>query len=221
MTTAVAAFDFDGTLSRRDSLLPFVALVAGRVATAKAVAAAAPMLVAARRDPARRDAAKAAVLRATLAGRRADELRDLGARYARLVVSRHLNPVVLARLDDHRAAGHDLVLVSASLTFYLDPVAARLGIPAVLATEMEVGPDGRLTGAIAGANVRGAEKARRLDEWLGGRRVVVYAYGDSEGDDHLLARADHPVRVDRRGRLPRDVSPVPVESGTGTEPTLR
>jgi phosphatidylglycerophosphatase C len=91
----------------------------------------------------------------------------------------------------------------------------------VLATEMEVGPDGRLTGAIAGANVRGPEKARRLDEWLGGRGAVVYAYGDSEGDDDLLARADHPVRVDRRGRLPRDIPPVRVESGTSTAPTLR
>lgn len=198
----VAAFDFDGTLSSRDNFLPFLRLVAGRRDYTRALAAAAPALVRAARDPARRDDAKAVVLRRTLGGRREDALRDLGTRYARLVVTRHLHPAVVARLEAHRVAGHELVLVSASLHLYLDRVAELLGIPVVLATAMAVGPDGRLTGEIHGANVRGAEKARRLDAWLDGDEVTVFAYGDSDGDAELLARADHPVQVDRRGRIP-------------------
>lgn len=202
-TRAVAAFDFDGTLSSRDNVLAYLRVVAGTGELARAVAAAAPALLAARRDPSQRDVAKEVVLRRTLAGRRDDYLRDLGARYARLVVLEHLHPEVVARLDAHRAAGHELVLVSASLRLYLEPIAELLGVPTVLATAMEVGPDGRLTGELAGANVRGPEKARRLDEWLGsGDGVVVYAYGDSDGDRELLARADHPIRVDRHGRIP-------------------
>jgi phosphatidylglycerophosphatase C len=198
----VAAFDFDGTLSSRDNFIRFVTLVAGPVETAKAVAAALPALLAARRDPSRRDEAKAVLLRATMRGRTDAYLRDLGARFARLVVAEHLNPEVRDRLEAHRRAGHELVIVSASLTCYLEPAAALLGIPTVLATEMEVGPDGRLTGAMAGPNVRGPEKAARLDAWLDGAPAVVYAYGDSHGDTELLARADHPVLVDKRGRLP-------------------
>src|SRR5262249_47311210 len=122
----VAAFDFDGTLSSRDNFIPFLRIVAGNPAVARAVAAATPAIAASRRDPAQRDVAKEIVLRRTLAGRREAYVRDLGARYARLVVARHLHPDVRARLDDHRAAGHDVVLVSASLTLYLDPIAARL-----------------------------------------------------------------------------------------------
>ncbi len=204
----VAAFDFDGTLSSRDNFLRFVKLVAGTADTAKAMAAAAPTLLASRRDKAQRDVAKAIVLRRTMEGRSEAYVRDLGARFARLVVDNHLHPEVAARLDTHRAAGHELVIVSASLPAYLDPAADLLGIGTVLATELEVGTDGRLTGELAGANVRGPEKARRLEAWLDGAAATVYAYGDSHGDTELLARADHPALVDRRGRIPAGAAPV-------------
>jgi phosphatidylglycerophosphatase C len=202
----VAAFDFDGTLSSRDNVLAYLRVVAGSGEVARAIVAAAPALLATRRDPAQRDVAKEILLRRTLAGRRDEYARDIGARLARQIVTRHLYSDVTARLRAHRAAGHHVVFVSASLSLYLDPVAELLGVPTVLATTMEVDADGRLTGEIAGANVRGAEKARRLDEWLASQAgfadAVVYAYGDSDGDRELLARADHPVRVDRRGRIP-------------------
>lgn len=202
----IAAFDFDGTLSSRDNFLRFVRLVAGTAPTARAMIAAAPTLLATRRDPAQRDAAKAIVLRRTMHDRPGAHVRDLGNGFAREVVDRHLHPEVAARLAAHRRAGHELVIVSASLTAYLEPAAEILGIGTVLATELEVGPDGRLTGEIAGANVRGPEKARRLDAWItdggGDADVTIYAYGDSHGDAELLARANHAVLVDRRGRVP-------------------
>ncbi len=83
------------------------------------------------------------------------------------------------------------MIVSASLADYLRPIAEHLRFDAVLATELEIGDDGRLTGP-SGANVRGAEKARRLDEWLAGATPFVWAYGDSSGDNELWARADRP-----------------------------
>ena len=56
-----------------------------------------------------------------------------------------------------------------------------------------------LTGALSGANVRKAEKARRLSDWLRRRRPYeLWAYGDSSGDDELLAMADHPTWIGRR-----------------------
>jgi phosphatidylglycerophosphatase C len=196
-TECVAAFDFDGTLSTRDNFLPYLRIVAGTGDLARAIAAAVPALAASRRDPRQRDVAKAIVIRGTLAGRSEAYLRDVGARYARLVVARYLAPDSLARLEAHRADGHALVLVSASLHVYLDAIAELLGVDAVLATALAVDADGRCTGELAGANVRGVEKVRRLDEWLAGRDMVVHAYGDSSGDDELLARADHGTRVGR------------------------
>ena len=88
------------------------------------------------------------------------------APFAADVIARHLRAEAVERADWHRTQGHRLVIVSASLAVYLRPIAEHLRFDAVLATELEVGDDGRLTGAIDGANVRGAEKARRLDAWL-------------------------------------------------------
>jgi HAD superfamily hydrolase (TIGR01490 family) len=197
----VAAFDFDGTLSTRDNFLPYLRIVAGTRDLARAIATAAPALAASRRDPRQRDVAKAIVLRGTVAGRRDEYLRDLGARYARLVAAQHLAPDTVTRLEEHRAQGHEIVFVSASLHVYLDPIAELLGADAVLATALEVDADGRCTGEIAGANVRGIEKVRRLETWLAGRDVVLHAYGDSTGDEELLARAHHAIRVGRGGTL--------------------
>ena len=68
-----------------------------------------------------------------------------------------------------------------------------------MCTRLEQDPDGRLTGRLRGANCRGPEKARRVEEWLEQAELEdaeLWAYGDSASDDELLAAADHPVRVD-------------------------
>jgi len=97
----------------------------------------------------------------------------VAAEFAGEVVARYLRPDVVERVAWHRTQGHELVIVSASFTSYLDPIAARLGFAAVLATELAVGDDGRLTGELVRPNVRGAEKVRRLDEWLGAGPAFV------------------------------------------------
>lgn len=145
---------------------------------------------------------KAEVLDQLMGGRDADDVDDTAHAFAREVVARHLRAEAVERADWHRTQGHRLVIVSASLANYLRPIAAHLRFDAVLATELEVGVDGRLTGRMDGENVRGPEKARRLDEWIAlelpGAAPFVWAYGDSSGDKELWARADRAVRLGRR-----------------------
>ncbi|MGH9027316.1 MAG: HAD-IB family hydrolase [Acidimicrobiia bacterium] len=192
----VAAFDFDGTLTRRDTVVPFLMTVCGPVKIAAAAAAISPWLVGAALDERRREDAKERLLRRTVAGRSDTEMREAGRQFADDIVARRLRDDARARITWHRGQDHELVLVSASLTHYLDAVAEQLGFDAVLATELEVGPDGRLTGGLVGANVRGPEKVRRLEEWLGDDQpAFVWAYGDSAGDRDLLARADRSQKV--------------------------
>jgi phosphatidylglycerophosphatase C len=199
----VAAFDFDKTISTRDNVVPFLRAVVGRTRLTRTLLAIGPRLVRAALNDERRDAAKVALVRRTLAGYDAGRIAAVAAEFADDVVAHHLRPDVVERVAWHRNQGHELVIVSASFTSYLDPIAARLGFAAVLATELAVDDDGRLTGELLRPNVRGAEKVRRLDAWLGGRPAFVWAYGDSAGDRELLARADQPIRVSGgRGRGP-------------------
>jgi phosphatidylglycerophosphatase C len=194
----VAAFDFDGTLSTRDNFVPFLRRVAGTSPAARAFVATVATLAPRGRDRWTRNDAKVEVLRRLLGGRDAAEVDAVAQGFADEIVDRHLRSDAIDRAEWHQTQGHRLVIVSASLGTYLRPVAEHLGFDAVLATDLEVGDDGRLTGRLAGANVRGPEKARRLDAWLAGSPTFVWAYGDSSGDRELWARADRAVRLGRR-----------------------
>ena len=189
----VAAFDVDKTLTTRDCVVPFLwrlrgpRLLAGLASRSPSLATAAATR--------RRDRVKEVVTAAAVRGLPIDTVDRLGAEFEVGFVRRHLRPDTMARLRWHAEKGHHIVLVSASFRSYLEPLAAHLGAHAVLSTDVEVDEQGVCTGRLRGANCRGAEKERRLREWLGGERPVVYAYGDSSGDSAMLAFADHAFRV--------------------------
>jgi phosphatidylglycerophosphatase C len=110
----------------------------------------------------------------------------------------------VGRLQWHLRQGHDVVLVSASLRCYLEPFAVALGAHHVLCTDLAFDGTGRCTGALLDGNCRGAGKVQRLLAWTDTPPSELWAYGDSAGDDELLALAAHPVRVGRRA-----IAPVP------------
>jgi phosphatidylglycerophosphatase C len=190
-TRTVAAFDFDGTLTRRDTMLPFLASVVGWPKVARALSSEAYRLA---RD---RDGAKERVLARTLAGLRHDELVEAGRAYAGQI---EITSEMRERIAWHHREAHDIVIVSASLELYLSEVARALSIEHALCTRLEVDDDARITGRLLGGNCRGPEKATRLRAHIGDDDVVLWAYGDSSGDREMLAMAHHPVRV-RRGKL--------------------
>jgi phosphatidylglycerophosphatase C len=202
----VAAFDFDGTLSVRDTLVPFLVGLAGRRAMASLLGGSGAELVRGRGRS--RDAAKTIVLRRVMTGRPAVDVAAAGTRYAARLLP-GLRPDGLERVRWHQQRGDRVVLVSASLGVYLRPLADELGLDGVEAVELVVDADGLLTGAMTGPNCRGPEKVVRLDGWLAGAgldrsSIELWAYGDSTGDDELLAAADHAHRCARPPRKSGD-----------------
>jgi phosphatidylglycerophosphatase C len=193
--TGLAVFDFDGTLTRRDTLLGFLVRVAGVPQVSRALAAEGFGLVMGLRDDTRRDPAKAAVLARVLAGRSVEAVDAVAREYGRQVVEHALRPDTRARLEWHRAQGHELCIVSASLEPYLRVVADRLDVGLLACTELEVDAHGRLTGGLVGGNCRRAAKVDRLRALVDLDAHEVWAYGDSTGDTELLAAADHAVWV--------------------------
>ena len=198
----VAAFDFDGTLTQRDTLAPFLREVAGSGPFLRGLAADAPRLVLAGMGVTSRDRAKERLLRRLVGGRRHADLAARGREYGARVAASGLRPDTVARVRWHAEAGHELAIVSASLDLYIDRAAELLGIGVVLSSRLEVDDDGQVTGRLVGGNCRGPEKIRRIREHFGASGYELWAYGDSAGDAEMLAAADHPVRVERRqGRL--------------------
>jgi phosphatidylglycerophosphatase C len=207
----VAAFDFDGTLTRGGSELRFLLRLRGASSVAAAIARYSPALVkgVVLGGPSA-DAAKETLFVRLLAGQPVRRVEEVAAEFAGDHLRRRLRPAVHERLRSHRAQGHRVVIVSASPECYVRVAGEQLGADAILATGLEnVG--GRLTGRFAGSNCRGPEKLRRLEAWLRGEgfhrdgtgRPEVWAYGNSRGDLHLLGAADHGVDVGRLGTLGR------------------
>jgi HAD superfamily hydrolase (TIGR01490 family) len=155
-----------------------------------------------------RDVTKAALLEELFTGRSAQWLQAEGRDYATTLGAK-LRPEMVEQVRWHRDAGHELVIVSASLRTYLEPFARSFGFDHVIAVELD-SDDDVLTGAMVGPNVRGEEKAVRLRQWLGGDEPeTMWAYGNSSGDTELLALADVPVWVAGRQNRARNANDRP------------
>lgn len=199
----LALFDFDGTLTRRDTLMPFLRYVVGTPVFIAGSARLLPQLLAYGVGAVRNDVAKEAVLRHFLAGRHIDDLREQGERFARCQLPQRVRGATLEQVRAHRERGHVCVLVSASLDVYVEPWGRAQGFEAILSSSLAV-EDGVVTGKLREGNCYGAEKVRRIRRWLNGRQPKhIWAYGDSRGDREMLELADV---AHYRGRLVKGVA---------------
>ena len=190
----VAAFDFDGTLTRRDTLLPFLIRSLGWPKFLRALLRSSPWLAAYALRLMSNHRAKARLLKVSLAGLSQVEAEQHAQRFVTHYLPTQWQPWAMAQLLQHQRQGHHCVIVSASPGVYLHAVAASLGVDAVLCTEMTLN-DGRYTGAMATPNCHGEQKVIRLQAWLrdtfpADAKPVIHAYGDTKGDFPLLCLAD-------------------------------
>jgi phosphatidylglycerophosphatase C len=200
----VAAFDFDGTLTHGDTLLPFLATALGWPRFAWALLRSSPWLVGHVLRLVRNDIAKARLFKAALQGVATADVQRWAGHWAREQLPGQLRDAqdpTMAQLAWHRAAGHCCVMVSASPDIYLERAAAVLGFDGLICTQMEAELTGpglgeRLTGRMKTPNCHGEQKVIRLQAWLTERYdaaaladMTLYAYGDTSGDKPMLRMA--------------------------------
>ena len=192
----VAAFDFDGTLTKSDTFMPFLVRGLGWPRLLLALTLCSPWFAAFALRLIPNHVAKRRLMRATLSGKTVAEMDDWTNRWLAQDFTGQLQDWSMARLAEHKQAGHCCVMVSASPDIYLKRVAQQLGFDALLCTEMAV-MDGRLTGDMKTPNCHGEQKVLRLKAWMAERfgadsgAELVYAYGDTSGDKPMLRLAEH------------------------------
>jgi len=194
----VVAVDFDGTLTRRDTLRQFLFRVQPPMVLIKAFASHVPSIARSFRGDDERNHAKAVVFSDILGGMPRIDAEAAAIETAQAITEAMLKTDVVARIRWHQKEGHRVIVVSASFINYVAPVVGELGIDEVIATRWEVDPvTDRLTGRFEGANVRGQAKVDLLTDHLGGTCALEYAYGNSRGDVAMLAEAKNPVWIGR------------------------
>jgi len=187
----VAAFDFDGTLTHRDTLLPFLLFVCGRFKTICKLLLLLPFLSGYVMGLISRQETKERVLSFFFQGMPIEQLRAYGARFLQERMPQLLKTEALNRLKWHQEQGHRCILVSASVDIYLEQWGSQAGFDDVVCSQLQT-DDAKVTGKLIGNNCWGIEKRRRLEALLGDReKYCLYAYGDSRGDLELLSFADY------------------------------
>lgn len=186
----LAIFDFDGTLTYADSLLPFLRELAGSAGFWHGMVLFAWDLAGLLLRGKRLEDGKEMLLRRFLGGRPEAEIDAAARRFVNGRLRNLLNPRALDQVAEHQRHHHRIFVVSASPEIYLSIWTSQQNPPAsVLGTRLEV-KEGVFTGSLAGANCKGPEKISRLREALGPlENYQIYVYSDNRTDLDLLRRA--------------------------------
>ena len=188
VSQTIAFFDFDGTITTKDTLLEFIKYSKGRFKFMLGFLLNSPWLIAFRLKLISNQAAKERILTWFFRNTPLPDFQQNCDQFAADVIPRLLRPKALQEIETLRKKGATIVVVSASPENWIRPWAGSLEIK-LIATRLQV-KENTLTGKIIGKNCHGSEKVNRIHE---GHQLadysIVYAYGDSSGDKPMLQLA--------------------------------
>ena len=182
----IAFFDFDGTLTKGDTLMPFLKFVVGSWRYYLNLVMLSPVLVGYFLKLVRNDQAKEAVLTRFLRGYKIDDLFELGAQFSDQVIPSMLRPEGMEKLRWHQSQGHECVLVSASFDVWLNSWSESQKMCTPITSHLQV-KDGVVTGQLDGKNCFGEEKVKRIEtQYELSDFDKSYGYGDTRSDRYFL-----------------------------------
>ena len=188
MKKRIAFFDFDGTITTKDTFLEFIKFCKGNLRFYTGMLLNLHYLVAFKLKIIPNQKAKEKVLEHFFKGMPAEEFKNLCHQFSQQALPKLIRPKAIEEIKKLQAEDYALVIVSASPQNWILPWAESMNLP-VLASCLELN-DGKVTGKLDGKNCRGAEKVRRITEkYVMSDYETIYAYGDSSGDLEMLKLA--------------------------------
>ncbi len=207
----LALFDLDGTLTRHDTLLPYVTGFLRRRRRLTRLARVLPGLGAFAIRRIDRGGLKSALIQGTLGGATRAQVDAWTVHFVRTLLERGMYSDALDALNAHRRAGDRLVLLSASTDLYVPAIGQALGFTEVLCTGVSW-QGSQLVGRLTTANRRGAEKARCLTNLRAAHSgMSITAYGNAASDVEHLRLADRGVLVNGSRGARRAAAPAGLE----------
>lgn len=190
MSKTIAAFDFDGTLTTKDTLFDFITFCFGKPKLAMGMFKILPVLLSYKAGLMSNEKAKEIMFAHFFKGITSEQFTRFCESYAPRI-SQIVNPVALEKFKWHQAQGHTVVIVSASIEDWIIPWAMQQGVHLLIGTKVII-EKGVVSGKFESRNCYGQEKVNRLlSHYPKKEEFILYAYGDSSGDKELLALADH------------------------------
>ncbi len=184
----LALFDFDGTITKDDSLLKFIRFVVGDGRFVFGLVVLSPILVAYKLKLIPNYKAKQKMLSWFFKGMSKKAFFKVANEYSLVHIDKILRPKAMEKISWHKAQGHKVVIVSASIDCWLRPWCEKNGLE-LIATKLEI-KDDIVTGKLLSKNCYGVEKVNRIKEIYNLKDFeYIYSYGDSSGDKQMLELA--------------------------------
>lgn len=186
MNRRIAFFDFDGTITTKDTLLEFIKFYRGRSSFYLGFLIYSPFLVAYKLGLIPNWVAKQKVLQFFFKGEQTEHFQNHCNEFAATKLPALLRPKALAEIKKLQSVGSTVVVVSASAENWIRPWASKQGIQ-LMGTRLAT-RDGKITGKLDGNNCHGDEKVCRIKEHFDlADYKEIYCYGDTSGDKPMLA----------------------------------
>lgn len=184
-------FDFDGTITRKDTLLEFTRFYTGSQKYLFGLAMLAPVMALHAARLISNWKAKQYFLARFFKGEEISRFDSTCQDFSTAVLPSLIRPAALDAIRKYRNQGAAVAVVSASAENWVKPWCDHYGLEC-LATKLEV-QDGYITGKLAGRNCYGDEKVCRVREHFNlADYGEIVAYGDSRGDREMLNLAHVP-----------------------------
>ena len=191
MEKSIAFFDFDGTITRKDTMLELVKYVKGDLNFYKGMLFISPWLVGLKLGLVKNSDAKEKLLTFFFKGTSVDEFNSACTRFSEEIIPGLIRPDAYKAIMDHKQEGHEIVVVSASAENWISPWCEKNNLK-YLATKLEV-KNNLITGKLAGENCNGIEKVNRIKQMLDPADYkFIFCYGDSSGDKEMMNIATNP-----------------------------
>lgn len=186
----IAAFDFDGTITTKDTLFDFIKFYHGRWSLWLGLLFLTPTLFLFKAKMISNERAKEKMLSFFFKGESYEIFLKECEAY-KTQIDTIINSKAKEKIAWHQQKGHKVVILSASIDLWILPWAKSLGIETI-STQLDI-KNNIVTGKLSSKNCHGQEKVNRLLAVYPKRDdYILYAYGDSKGDFELLAFADKP-----------------------------
>lgn len=187
----IAFFDFDGTITRADTMLGLIKFHFGSLKFYLGMMMISTSLIGLKLGLLSRQIAKEKLLSHFFAGMKVAEFDEICRSFSAMKMPKLLRVAALKRLEQLKSEGAAIVVVTASASNWVKFWCAANGLP-YLSSELEVN-DGKLTGKLDGLNCNEEEKVNRIKASYSLEEFdEIECYGDSSGDKAMLAIATHP-----------------------------
>jgi phosphatidylglycerophosphatase C len=188
MSKQIAFFDFDGTITSKDSFLEFIKFQKGQLYFYAGLLMCSPWLIGYAFGLLSNNMAKEKLITFFFKNQQIENFNETCLQFSSIDLKKIIRIAALQEIAQLKLQGFEVVIVSASIENWLQPCCEKNNIK-LIATKLQI-VDNKLTGKMEGLNCNAEEKLRRIKEAYNlADYETIYCYGNTKGDKPMLGVA--------------------------------